>query len=1223
MIRQPPPFHQHVQSMDTGSKLEDFVKKNKELQSGNITAYAVVTDHGVMSGNYQFYTECRKKGVKPILGLEVYFKDENCDIVKGTESGSLKYFHLIIHFKDQEAYQAGCRVLSKASENAMTIFGEIKPLFNWLDLEELCKYNITIGTACLLGMVSRHLLVDRPDLAEKYYLKLRDMVGKENFYVELLPHDCSQKFQYGIQITTETETKLYYTGSKFETDAGDKISAEVIFKNQGKHTFIKNRYEKQKKVEVNQKILKVEKLNGFIPEPRGDVQLTANQFCYALAKKYDDKLVISDDAHYALPDDKDVQQIRLGESFRFYGDYSIQTKEQIYKYFTEVMKLSEDEINQMVDNTFEWAKKFDNFELKYDKFLPIPEDDPKKLLFQWIKETGRFKNEPIYRERLKKELDILANNGVLNFLPYFLPIKKIADHCNNKGLLFNTRGSAAGSYLAYLIGISNVDPIKYKLSFERFFNLTRAQVLDIPDIDFDLSDKSFLFDQNNQPGFLTQNFGDKWAQISTKTMIRLKSAMKDVNRYVNKGTVEKEIDKLTAKLPSAPQGISEQEFIFGYGENPGLYSESRDLQDYALQRPEEMKLVLKSLGIPRQSSIHACAVCIADRSIKDIIPTFSIRDSKNITQYTAKEVEACGGVKYDFLNVISLADLQICLQLINQKDKTNLKTGWFMHKGKETFIWDLPHDINVYKMLWNGKTEGLFQINTVTMTPFVKRIKPNSIEDLSTILALVRPGPMDSVDPVTGRSMAEEYMLLRDGKIEPSIPILSKILPETYSVCVFQENLTTIFIEIGDMEPEKAEILRKLMCKKEFTKAVAMKPDFMKGAVKKIGQKDAEDIWNNIEKFARYSFNQGHSTSYAFTTYATAFLKYHYPLEWWAAVISNADDKEINETFFTYIKDIISPPDINLSNETVAIDYETNKLRSKLTMISGLGDKMSSSIEKNRPYKDLDDFAQRSGAGPALARKLLHVGVLDSLLPKGLLLFQKMQILENAMQHAKNLEGDPNQYDKIDKAMQDNAQKFKQLQLKLSEETLTDKQKQTITNAMEKLKQSILMLNDKKKTIRIGKLDSFYANLSPVQDMIEKKKLLPTLPLDIFSLVVRSSDKVYFANKKAYMHIGKYSMEIINGSDLKELTKSQEKEQVCSPGIVLDYKVFPYHGTKSALKVMIDFGGYSVELVQWPGREQDNVIVPKDFDKYKLYIFSLYKSPDKDQFTISDYIEVK
>ena len=404
---------------------------------------------------------------------------------------------------------------------------------------------------------------------------------------------------------------------------------------------------------------------------------------------------------------------------------------------------------------------------------------------------------------------------------------------------------------------------------------------------------------------------------------------------------------------------------------------------------EDHSFILGNSGV----IAHNCAFVIADMPISDLVPL----KEGHITQYEAGACEEAGLVKYDFLVINQLKDIRVCLDLINKKNGDVNRVGYFNHKGLRTYIWDLPEDPEAYKSVWNGETESCFQINTTTMTPFVKSVMPQNMEDLSIILSLVRPGPLDYVIEETGRNMAREYVHRRDGNSYEDIEILKELIPQTHSVLVYQEQVTKIAKELAGFSGSAAENLREAIGKKKRSTILKIKPEFINGCKSsgKVTEEEAQQLWERIVTFGRYAFNKSHGISYAHITYACMFLKHYYNLEFWAAILTNAKEKEISGKLWPHVRDLVAPPDINLSSDEMEIDYANHKIRAKLGVIRGMGAATIDPIVAGRPYKDIQDFVNRDVAGPALSRKLTHVGVLDSLYPPKLGLLEKLQLFEN------------------------------------------------------------------------------------------------------------------------------------------------------------------------------------------------------------------------------------
>jgi DNA-directed DNA polymerase III PolC len=1152
----------HIESYLSASTVDLMIGRTKELG----LKYLAVTDHGYMMSILKAYNMGQKSNVKTIAGVEIYFKDKNCDIIKNTESEKIKYFQLVVHFKDQKSYQ---KMIKMSSDKKDTIIiNENKyPIFNWADLEELSKENVTVCTSNIECMVSKHLLVNRPDLSVKYYSKLKS-IFKDNFFACIIPFEHSQYWQSFVELNINGHIVSIPSTDRVESESKTNMIAKELAEDRyNKHKILKSIYINKIKYPVNKPIKTAVLISKFTNFEQGDLQLIANKLIKALANRNNDKILLSSYSYYANKDDKMVQDMMLED--RKISQYThMKSGDEAYEYLSTKMGMSQEDVLSIIENNNNWASLFDNFKLEYDYSLPDAGPDFEKKMIQIIKENGRMKwEDPVYVERLKHEIDVIKNNGVINLIPYFFPIRDILNHYKEKGEVTGpSRGSAGGSLLLYLMGITQLNPIKYNLPFSRFLSADRIQQGNFPDVDVDLPHRELLVGSNGQSGYLYSRWGDKAAQISTRTLLRLKSSIKDVNRY-KKGSVEESIEDFTKSLPSAPQGINDKDFVFGYTDEEGnhvegLIEKSSDLKKYIKNRPDEWEVVQKALGISRQFGRHACAFVIANKPITDIIPTFEVGGVGSITQFEAKQVEWAKLIKYDFLVVSALKDIGMTIKKINQKNGDNLVAGNFIKDGKEEYIWDLPHDDAVYDQLNNGDTVSIFQLNTVSMYPFVKKICPRSIMDMATISALVRPGPLDFIDPETGRNMAEEYIERRFGNSSCKIPIMEELLPDTYGILCFQEDITKIGKEIGKMNPIDAENLRIFMSKKRKKDLAALKPKFMEGAVTVVDQMTAEEIWNQMETFARYGFSIIHAVGYSMISYACMYLKHHYPLEWWASVLSNAEEKEIKEIFWKHVKDIVIAPDINLSSEEMIIDYTTGKIRSKLSIISGLGAKVSENIIQKRPYKDIQDFVNKNPCGMELSRKLTHVGVLDSLFESGLDLEQKMQRLEDA---------------------------------------------ERIRLYNKKINEGVKAQPPKK-----GKIDERFLGLSPKQDFLLKKNVFPTMIMDLHRILLKDSKLKIFSDRKQPVICDETGKEFnyFSGEVLQRLDSMETNSDVyfCVSGYVIDAKEFAYkNGTKKALKILIDSSGYISEKVIWPDRETGLLSYPKDLKKGCIVHFFYHK----------------
>lgn len=1168
--------HTHVESPTSGSTMESMVDQAVLLGRTHFS----YTDPAYLTSAYRAYQYAASKGLRYIPGIEIYFKDPECEIVRGTRSEKVRYYKFTLHAMDQEAYQRICWLSSKERKNFVTSYGSEFPLWDWSDLEDCKGYNILACTSDVHDVVTKHLLTKKPELSIKILEKLKS-IFEDKLYLSIVGNHLDRAYESFVYLRfVDGTTRAVFSKDKVRTGAYKMgVLAREVVENPERHRHVSAYVSGGAYHTVGKDLESARMVSGFVKLPGNDPQLMANKLVFALGERYGIPVLYSDYACYATKEDKSVQDVRLSsDDTKEFSMKHMQDGKEAADYMVNYMGLSEDQAARILDNNARWAAMFDNFSLKYEYRIPeLSENrDPVMIAMDIIRSNGRMKwDSPEYVQRLATEIKVLAKNGKINLIPYFFPIRDVLNHyAENDQLTGPARGSAAGSLFMYLMGITQVDPIKYDTSFERFLSLDRVLTGNWPDVDVDLVSRDLLVGSDGRSGYLYGRWGKKAAQISTRTNMRLKSAIKDVNRYL-KGEVEPEVEKLSKSLPPPPQGVSDHDFVFGYEDEgvhqQGLIEINDDLKKYASDRPREWDLVKRCLGIARQHSKHASAFVIADKPIAEIVPMFM----GNVTQYEAKGVEKAKLIKYDFLVVKQLEDIQKCIKLINNKNNDTLRATHFRHNGVLTYIWDLPEDASVYSSIWEGSTETLFQINTRSMIPFVKDIKPSSIFDLSDILALVRPGPLDYVDEKTGRTMAEEYIYRRKGLSSPDIPKLAEILPKTRGVMVYQEDLTKIARVVGEMRPDDAENLRRVMSKKLKIEMLKMKPLFMHGAVKNLGEETADKIWDMMATFARYGFNRAHSISYAMITYACMYLKYYYPNEWWAAVLSNANESEISNELYRYVRDRLAPPDINSSGSEMTIDYDTNKIRSKISVLKGIGDSAAAAIVSQRPYTDIKDFVCKKVAGASLTRKLIVAGVMDSLFPSNTPLSEKMLALEIATKEA--------EYEK-------------------------------------KIAAGI-----KAKAVDKSKIlpEKEWLGMHPLAEYRVKKSVLPTLPYSLYDIVVKHLSLNVGTDEKPLVFCNKGKpVRLVRGEHLQKIDQIMLKDQdmyFAATGYVIKAEEFSYaRGSKKALKMVIDSDGYMAERVIWPDYDTGKLKYPKDLEKGAICLFFLQRRVGKDQTKIYD-----
>lgn len=1072
--------HVHVKSFDAASTPEKFAARELELGGKFLT----VTDHGTMEGIRDLYTLTTKSKkyagkLHLIPGLEAYFRDDNCDLLR--EAGAtwndkktfvdwIKYFHLTMHFQDQAAFETCSRLLSRADLRAETHGSERKPLFSWQDLEELGAQNVTFGSSCLIGMVSRHLLAQNDHVtALKYYERLRAIVKPGNFVVELFPHRCGSNWVDGIFLKFKDGTQVkYYEGKNLRTAAGEIKAKDLA------DAWKRNRVQA---LETHQRLLAVKHYQTWTDEesprefesvahvqgevanecrpwcPDGDVQLGANRFMLEQAERHGDPVIISTDSHFAYPEEKIVQDVRLGMGWKFVNSHHKLSNADAWAYCNQVLGTSEAQYQRYLENSWAWAEGFKGFKLTTKEPLPTrfyPKETLKHLGELIIKHDKMDWHNPVYMERLREEIDLLHHNGTIDLLPYlFVCEDAIMAHLRAGILPGPGRGSAAGLLLADLLDITQVDPIPFGLSKDRFLTADRIKTGKMPDVDMDFPTRDFLVDpSDSEKGWLKERFGECVAQLSADTTIKLKSAILDTFRVLNEGTIPSDIASFAHNLPDPPQGVDSRSVVFGYDDNgtwvPGLYETMPELKDFSERYPWAWNVITLLLGLYRQKTRHASGFIISNEAVENFIPLVTVGGVRT-TQFTAAAVEASGALKFDFLAVHAVGDVHRALGFIRARHGVPGKVverdgvtyvmahsydqeGGDRHhwlpevmtvpfEGKVLDIYHLPTDQGVYKEIVTGHTASVFQLHTEGAVDWMRQfdfVKPdgrlglNSIEDLAAFTALDRPGGLKSfVTDARGKSWCTmvEYARRAKGK-EPvgALPILMELIPKNYGIMCFQEDLQRVFQVVGGVSGVDANNFRADVSKKLREKVIAWKEKFMAGAVTRLGAADAETLWEQMVAWADYGFNKSHAVSYMITGYATAWLKHHYPLEWWTSVLQGAKREKIFSKFWPHCGDLIDFPDIRYGNKEFEIVGE--RIRAPLELLKGIGDAAGeelAAIQEAGPIDDVKEFCARvqarriANGTPAVkkdkkgnefptikkARTALHSGVVGALILGG------------------------------------------------------------------------------------------------------------------------------------------------------------------------------------------------------------------------------------------------
>ena len=673
-------------------------------------------------------------------------------------------------------------------------------------------------------------------------------------------------------------------------------------------------------------------------------QVKVNQALIELSKELKVPLVATCDVHYLSPEDAQAHEVLLAIQTKSLlsdknrlsmkdDDFSFKSPKQVIEFFKDVP--------EAIENTLKIASLC-NLELELGKVqMPKIKIEAGFDSFSYLKKLAqeglrkRYPQiSPQIRDRFNYELEVIRKTG---FADYFLIVADIVNWAKKEGIVVGPgRGSAAGSLISYCLGITDVDPIKYSLLFERFLNPERVSM---PDIDIDFDDRR----RDEVIEYTKRKFGeDHVARIITFGTMAARPAIRDVGRVL--GVPYNFCDRLAKTIP---QNLSIEEALKASPEFHHYYSTDR-------RAFEIVELAKKIEGVARHASVHACGVAIAPFPLMEKIPLQRAPQDPEtvITQYEMKSIEALGILKMDFLGLRNLTIIVDTLKNVERTEKKKIE------------IKKIPlNDQKTFKLLSEGKTVGVFQLESEGMQKTLKGVKPTQFEDLIAILALYRPGPAQLIPSYIRRKQGKE-------KIEYLHPKLEPILRSTYGVLIYQEQLMEIAKELAGFSLSEADILRKAVGKKIKELLEEQKEKLIKGMIERgIKKEVAQKIWEWILPFARYGFNKSHATGYALIAYWTAYLKAHFPYEFMAAVL-NAEGSNVDKISFllseckrAQIK--VLPPSINESFEDFRVVKIGNEkvIRFGLSAIKNVGKNLVEAIiserEKNGKFKSIEDFLQR------------------------------------------------------------------------------------------------------------------------------------------------------------------------------------------------------------------------------------------------------------------------
>jgi len=924
--------HSHYSLLDGLLKFDELIEFSKKEGIKS----AAITDHGSLYGVIEFYQKCKKADIKPIIGVETYLAPES-RFDKNTKYDAANY-HLVLLVKNHQGYKNLLKLISLAHLEGYYY----KPRIDW-DLLKKHHEGLIAMTACLGGEIPQLILAEKFEKAKKRILEYHNLFGKDNFYLEIMDH------------------------------------------------------------------------------PELDGQQKLNQKMIEFSRELNVPLVATNDAHYLEKDDDEAQDILLclqnkkkledvdRMKMKDLGDFSLRS--------TKEMKEAFSHVPEAIENSVKIAERC-NLEIELGKtklpYFSVPEGYDGNTYLKYLCEKGLEKHYGLKNsddnwiaedktklnglkieeilDRLNYELSIISKMG---WPAYFLIVADFVVWAKQQKIVVGPgRGSAAGSLVCYLTGITNLDPLKYDLLFERFLNPDRVSM---PDIDLDFAD----IRRDEVIKYVEEKYGkDHVAQIITFGTMAARAAVRDVGRVL--GAPYEYCDRLSKMIPMFTSLNKALESVPEVREVYQKEAEAKKIIDYA-KRLE---------GVARHTSTHACGVIITPKPLTEYVPVqyASSADKSVISQYSLHPVEELGLLKMDFLGLKNLSIIEAAIKIIKKTRGTIVDI--------EKISLDKDKAFDLFK---KGNTTGIFQFESSGMKRYLRELKPSEFEDIIAMVALYRPGPMEWIpDYIAGKHKRKKITYLH--------PKLEEILKKTYGVAIYQEQVMQIARDLAGFSMAQADILRKAMGKKIADLLAEQKQKFIDGCVKNGIYKDlAEKIFSFIEPFADYGFNRSHAACYALIGYQTAYLKAHWPVEFMAALLT-ADQQdsdrvaiEIEECRKMGFK--ILPPDINESFDTFTVITKNTKenksvgegvkldtIRFGLNAIKNVGQHIVEIIiderKANGPYQDIFDFLTRvtdKDLNKKSLESLIKCGAFDKFGDRGFFLNNTEKLLDFNKEISKNI----------------------------------------------------------------------------------------------------------------------------------------------------------------------------------------------------------------------------
>jgi DNA polymerase-3 subunit alpha len=875
-----------------------------------------MTDHGNIYGAVHFFNAAKDKGIKPILGCELYVckaEDHRAEVPND------QYNHLLVLAENEEGYRNLIRITSEASLHGFYR----KPRVSKRYLAEHAQGLIGFS-GCLSGELCEELMAGHYDKAKAAAVQYQDIFGRGNFYLEIQDQGLEQerKIQADLfRLERELEIPMVLTNDSHYlcgedshahdvmlcVQTGSKVHDKERFRFDGEQFFVKS----------------AEEMGRLFPDSPGVMQRTTE-----IAERCNFKLHPVDNP---------------------FPEFAVPEGHTIDSYFEQVCREG------------------------YKKRL--------ETAVRHLEARGMLKS-PIheYDARLEREIGIIKQ---MQYSGYFLIVWDFIKYARDNGIPVGPgRGSAAGSLVAYVMEITNIDPLQNVLLFERFLNPERVSMPDI-DVDFCMNRRGEVID------YVTRKYGrEQVAQIITFNTMAAKAAIKDCGRALDMPYGD--VDRI-AKLIPATIGMTIDKAL---EEVPDL----RKVYDNDQQIRELIDTAKKLEGLVRGSGVHASAVVIAPRALTELVPVSKTKNDEIVTAYDMKAVEKMGLLKMDFLGLTTLTVIDDCLKLIEKNRGEKLDTETIPLNDEETYK----------KVFHSALTSGVFQFESSGMRDVLRRYRPETVEDLTALNALYRPGPIQG-------GMIDDFIERKWGrrKVEYMLPQLEGILKETLGVIVYQEQVMQIANVVASYSLGEADLLRRAMGKKNAEEMAKQRERFMSGAAELGNPKDtAAEIFDQMEKFAGYGFNKSHSAAYALLAYQTAYLKTHYPMEFMAGLLTSETSKP--ENVVKYIGECkemgisVEPPDVQVSGAQFTPHGEA--IRFGLAAVKNVGGNAIESILKAREevgghFTSFWEFCEKVDLrvmNKRVIESLIKAGALDSMGTRG----QLMNAVDKAMERAQKAQRD-------------------------------------------------------------------------------------------------------------------------------------------------------------------------------------------------------------------------